>query len=389
MYKKFRKMTIKVAPSINKIHEYFFSKKLKEIQNLSSKGFKIINLGIGSPDILPPKSVIEKLKNSVTLPNANRYQSYIGTEELRSAFSKWYYNNYNVNLNPKNEILPLMGSKEGIMYISLAYLTHGDKILAPDPGYPVYDSAAKITNAETIFYKLKEISSWNLDIDYLNKINIKNVKILWINSPHMPTGSVINLSNLEKIVFFAKKNNILIVYDNPYSLLYKNPISIFQIKEARDISLELNSLSKSYNMSGWRIGVVVGKKELINNIIKIKSQIDSGMYLPIQIAAIEALKYSKEWIININNKYNERRKIIYSICDILNLSYKKNTLGIFVWAKLNDIKDDINWSNYMLYNKHIFITPGSTFGKCGKGYVRFSLCCSTKDLEEVKKRINK
>lgn len=380
-------MQITPTSWINNINEYFFSLKLREIEKLKVNGADIINLGIGSPDILPPKSVINKMQKASKLINANKYQSYIGIQPLRDAFASWYLKNYNVILNPNEEILPLNGSKEGIMYISMTYIQKGDKILVPDPGYPVYSSVAKMLNAEIIYYELKEINDWQPN--FIKNFNLGKIKILWINYPHMPTGAIINLEKLEEIVHFAKKNEILIVYDNPYSfILNKEPISIFQIKGAKDICLELNSLSKSHNMSGWRIGVVIGKKEFIKNIIKIKSQIDTGMYFPLQIGAIEALKYSKKWIEKLNLIYKERKKITYDICNKLQLTYNNDSAGIFVWAKLIDNIDDKNWSNNMLYEKHIFITPGSIFGKCGKGYVRFSLCSPIEDLKKVLQRIN-
>lgn len=382
-------MKITPAPWINEINEYFFSLKLREIERLKSSGADIINLGIGSPDILPPKSVINQMQKASKFINANRYQNYIGIKPLRNAFASWYLENYNVVLNPDEEILPLNGSKEGIMYISMTYLKNGDKILVPDPGYPVYSSVSKMFNAEIIYYELKEKNFWKPNFNFITNLNFGKIKILWLNYPHMPTGAIIDLEKLEEIVNFAKKNEILIVYDNPYSfILNKEPLSIFQIKGAKDICLELNSLSKSHNMSGWRIGVVIGKKEFIKNIIKTKSQIDTGMYFPLQIGAIEALKYSKIWINKLNSIYKERKDIIYNICNKLGLTYNNNSAGIFVWAKLMDNIDDKNWSNNMLYEKHIFITPGSIFGKCGKGYVRFSLCSSIEDLKKVSKRIN-
>lgn len=381
-------MKITPVPWINNINEYFFSLKFKEIEKLKMSGADIINLGIGSPDILPPKSVINKMQIASKCINANRYQNYIGIQPLRDAFASWYLKNYNVILNPNEEILPLNGSKEGIMYISMTYLKNGDKILVPDPGYPVYSSVAKMLNGETIYYELQEKNSWLPNFSFINHYHFGKIKILWINYPHMPTGAIINLEKLEELVFFARKHEILIVYDNPYSfLLNKNPISIFQIKAAKDICLELNSLSKSHNMSGWRIGVVIGKKEFIKNIIKTKSQIDTGMYFPLQIGAIEALKYSNKWIKKLNAIYQERKYIIHDICNTLGLTYNHDSAGIFVWAKLMDNIDDKNWSDNMLYEKHIFITPGSIFGKCGKGYVRFSLCSPIEDLKKVIKRI--
>lgn len=382
---------MKILPALrtNYITEYFFSQKLQEINALEEKGLNVINLGIGNPDILPPKSAIEKMQQISNSSQANMYQSYKGIKSLREAFARWYSKYYNVVLNPEEEILPLMGSKEGITHISMAYLERGDKVLIPDPGYPTYTSVSKLFDAEIIYYKLVEKNNWQLNLNLLEDIDLSRVKILWINYPHMPTGSITNLKQLYKIVCFAYKHNILIVHDNPYSfILNEKPLSIFQIQEAKDISLELNSLSKSYNMAGWRIGMVLGKKEFIQNILKVKSQIDSGMYLPLQFGAIEALQESDIWFKKLNAIYYERKILIQEICKKLELSYNNKSAGFFVWAKIINNQDDKIWSNKMLNERHIFITPGSIFGQCGKGYLRFSLSCSVKILKEVQHRIN-
>ncbi|WP_185872473.1 pyridoxal phosphate-dependent aminotransferase [Blattabacterium cuenoti] len=382
---------ILVAKKMHTVSEYFFSEKMKKINNLKKKGEKIINLGIGNPDLLPPKSVIHKMKKASELKYANTYQSYIGIEKLRDAISNWYRKVYKVNVDSTNEILPLMGSKEGIMHISMSYLDKGDKVLIPNPGYPTYSSVSNLLEAKIIYYNLCEDENWIPNIHFLEKMkNITKVKIMWINYPHMPTGAKITLNKLEEIVFFAKKNRILLVHDNPYSFILNNerPLSIFNIKEAKDIALELNSLSKSYNMPGWRVGMIIGKKEFINNILKVKSQMDSGMYYPIQIGAIEAMKYDLKWFDNLNIEYIKRRKIIWKICDYLNLRYTKESSGIFVWAKIIDgEKNDHIWSDEFLKKYHIFITPGSIFGKNGKGYVRFSMCCPVEILKQAKNRI--
>ncbi|WP_185871338.1 pyridoxal phosphate-dependent aminotransferase [Blattabacterium cuenoti] len=376
------------AKRMNQISEYFFSKKMKEIYLLEENGVNIINLGIGNPDILPPNGVIQKMKEASELDHANTYQSYIGIEELRIAISNWYWKLYQVRIDYNYEILPLIGSKEGIMHISMSYLNRGDKVLIPDPGYPTYSSISKLIEADIIYYDLYEKKGWIPDIQSIvDKNNMDNVKIMWINYPHMPTGALINLEKLEKIVFFAKKNNILLVHDNPYSFMLNNerPLSIFNIKGAKDIAIELNSLSKSYNMPGWRVGMVIGKKEFIHNISKTKSQMDSGMYYPIQIGAIEAMKNHHDWFKKLNVEYSKRRKIIWEICDYLNLKYSVKSCGIFVWAKIIDHKvNDYKWSDNILKKYHIFITPGSIFGKNGKGYVRFSMCCPVNILEKAK-----
>lgn len=375
---------------LNKIKEYFFSLKMKEIAKLEKKGYKIINLGIGNPDMLPPTTVIKKIQETCTLPEANKYQSYIGIKELREEISKWYSYNYKVNINPKNEILPLMGSKEGIMHISMTFINQKDTVLIPDPGYPTYTSVSKILGANIIKYELKEDNNWQLDINEINNnYDTKNIKILWINYPHMPTGAIIKKTLLKNIVMFCIKNNIILVNDNPYSLInIKKPISIFQIKDAKKIALEINSLSKCYNMAGWRVGMVVGNELFIKNILKIKSQMDSGMYLPIQRSAIEALKTPQTWMKKLNQEYIKRKHEIIKICRILNMSYNKDNKGIFVWAKLpHSNNNDIKWCNNLLKKTHIFITPGSIFGKNGEGYVRISLCVNIQQIKKAIKRI--
>ncbi|QIK16705.1 aminotransferase class I/II-fold pyridoxal phosphate-dependent enzyme [Blattabacterium sp. DPU] len=369
------------------ISEYFFSEKMKEIRKLEKKGLKIINLGIGNPDLLPPYGVVHNMKKASELKHANSYQNYIGIEALRSAISNWYKKVYQVDIDYKNEILPLMGSKEGIMHISMSYLNKGDEVLIPDPGYPTYSSISKLLEAKIIYYNLYEYENWIPILENLYKIK---AKIMWINYPHMPTGATIPFDKLEEIVLFAKKNRVLLVHDNPYSFILNNkqPLSIFNIKGAKDIALELNSLSKSYNMPGWRVGMIIGKKEFINNILKIKSQMDSGMYYPIQIGAIEAMNHDSEWIEKLNMEYLKRRKIIWEICDYLNLKYSKKSSGIFVWAKITDLdQNDHIWSDKFLKTYRIFVTPGRVFGHNGKGYVRFSMCCPVKILEQAKNRI--
>ncbi|WP_341656026.1 aminotransferase class I/II-fold pyridoxal phosphate-dependent enzyme [Blattabacterium cuenoti] len=376
---------IVAAKRMHQISEYFFSEKMKEIQNFEKNGLKIINLGIGNPDLLPPYGVIQKMKQASELKNANTYQSYIGIETLRNAISNWYKKIYQVDVDPKNEILPLMGSKEGIMHISMSYLDQGDEVLIPDPGYPTYSSISKLLEAKIIYYDLYENENWLPRLENLSK-----AKMMWINYPHMPTGATISFEELEQIVFFAKKNHVLLVHDNPYSLILnkKRSFSIFNVKGAKDIALELNSLSKSYNMPGWRVGMIIGKKKFIQNILKIKSQMDSGMYYPIQIGAIEAMNHDSKWVEKLNIEYLKRKKILWDICDYFNLKYDRNSSGIFVWAKITDSdNNDRIWSDQVLKNYHIFVTPGRVFGHNGKGYVRFSMCCPVKILKQAKNRI--
>ncbi|WP_185882634.1 pyridoxal phosphate-dependent aminotransferase [Blattabacterium cuenoti] len=381
---------IVVAKRMHNISEYFFSEKMKEIYNLNKKGISVINLGIGNPDLLPPNEVIQKMKNASELYDANTYQSYIGIEKLRQTISVWYKKNYQVDLDPNKEILPLMGSKEGIMHISMAYLEKGNKVLIPNPGYPVYSSISQLVGSEIIYYHLHEQENWIPNIKTMEKQDLTNVKIMWINYPHMPTGTTATFDQLTEIVRFAKRNNILLVHDNPYSFILNNehPLSIFNIPESKDISLELNSLSKSYNMAGWRIGMLIGNQEFLNNILKVKSQMDSGMYYPIQIGAIEAMNQHNSWFDKLNIEYYKRKKIVWEICDRLSLKYRKESSGIFVWAKIqNGEHNDIKWSEKILQKYHIFITPGSLFGNNGKGYVRLSMCSSITNLKKAKNRI--
>ncbi|WP_185863503.1 pyridoxal phosphate-dependent aminotransferase [Blattabacterium cuenoti] len=378
---------IAAAKRTYQISEYFFSEKMKKIHSLEKKGIKIINLGIGNPDILPPYGVVHKMKKASELKHANTYQSYIGIEPLRNSISNWYKKVYQVDVNPNNEILPLMGSKEGIMHISMSYLDQGDEVLIPDPGYPTYSSVSKLLEAKIIYYDLYEDENW---IPRLENLSGTKAKMMWINYPHMPTGATISFEELKKIVLFAKKNRVLLIYDNPYSFILnqERPLSIFNVKGAKDIALELNSLSKSHNMPGWRIGMIIGKKEFIRNILKIKSQMDSGMYYPIQIGAIEAMKHDSKWFEKLNREYFQRRKIIWEICDYLHLKYAKENSGIFVWAKITGAdKNDHIWSENFLKTYHIFVTPGRVFGRNGRGYIRFSMCCPIKVLEQAKNRI--
>lgn len=377
-------MKFKTAQRIQGISEYYFSKKLKEIRLLIDKGIDVINLGIGSPDMLPPKGVVKKMQEASQLSNANVYQNSTGIEALRKKWSEWYKRNYYVSLKP-SEIFPLMGSKEGIMHISMAYLEKSDIVLIPDPGYPPYSSVSHLVGAEVLYYSLTKENQWIVDLQSLKSKDLSRVKIMWINYPHMPTGATISLEKLEEIVDFVQEKKILLVHDNPYSfILNESPLSIFQVKGAKEIAFELNSLSKTYNMSGWRLGMLAGKKEHIDNIIKVKSQMDSGIYLPLQIGAIKAMSHSKEWFTYLNIEYRKRRNIIWSICDKLKLHYETQSSGLFVWAKLPAQEDDKSWSDYLFYKKRVFITPGSLFGKEGKGYVRFSLCCPRQILKKAK-----
>ena len=376
------------AKRLEHIEEYYFSRKLKEVSHLISQGKPIINLGIGSPDLTPPKSTVNNLIEALKYPTAHKYQSYNGIDSLRRAIKSFYFNNYNVDLNHEHEILPLIGSKEGIMHISLAFLDEADEVLIPNPGYPTYSSVTKIVGAKPIFYDLKESNSWLPNIKDLEKMNLSKVKIMWVNYPNMPTGSNCSVSFFNDLISFCEERNILLINDNPYSfILNDNPISLLMARKSKNC-LELNSLSKSHNMAGWRLGMVVGSKENISNILKIKSNMDSGMFLPIQVGAIDALNQSNNWYTDLNKIYLKRKKVVVKICEKLNLNFNKNGSGLFLWGKIpSNFKKSEDFIDELLYDKNIFITPGSIFGSNGEGYVRISLCCDEKKLKEALKRL--
>ena len=376
------------AKRLEHIEEYYFSRKLKEVSHLISQGKPIINLGIGSPDIMPPKSTVNSLIEALKSPEAHKYQSYNGIDSLRRAIKSFYFNNYNVDLNHEFEILPLIGSKEGIMHISLAFLDEADEVLIPNPGYPTYSSVTKIVGAKPIFYDLKESNSWLPNIKDLEKMNLSKVKIMWVNYPNMPTGSNCSISFFNDLISFCEERNILLINDNPYSfILNDNPISLLMARKSKNC-LELNSLSKSHNMAGWRLGMVVGSKENISNILKVKSNMDSGMFLPIQVGAVDALNQSNNWYTDLNKIYLKRKKVVVKICEKLNLNFNKNGSGLFLWGKIpSNFKKSEDFIDELLYDKNIFITPGSIFGSNGEGYVRISLCCDEKKLKEALKRL--
>ena len=379
---------IEVANRLQTVEEYYFSKKLREVNLLIASGKPVINLGIGSPDLQPPKKVLSAISASLENPIAHKYQSYQGLPELRDAIAKFYKTHFSVNVSPGTEILPLMGSKEGIMHISMAYLNEGDEVLIPNPGYPTYQSVTKLVGAKGVLYNLDEANNWMPDFKALEKSDLSKVKLMWVNYPHMPTGAKPTKYVFEELVAFGKRHNILIVNDNPYSfVLNDNPSSILSVEGAKDVCLELNSLSKTFNMAGWRVGMVLGASEHINNILKVKSNMDSGMFYGIQKGAIEALKCSEMWFATLNNVYRERRNLVWKLADALNCTYDKEATGLFVWAKLPAYLKSEEFIDLVLKENHIFITPGTIFGTQGEGYIRFSLCASTEVLEEAIARV--
>lgn len=380
---------IATAKRLDSVEEYYFSKKLKEVRQLISDGKPIINMGIGSPDLSPHASVIAAIQNAMFDNKAHEYQSYQGLPELRKGMSDFYNNNFNIQLNAENEILPLMGSKEGIMHISMAFLNQGDQVLVPNPGYPTYESVTNLVQATPVFYDLVANNNWQPDFDALEKLDLSKVKLMWVSYPHMPTGAKGCFKTFQKLISFGKKYNILIVNDNPYSfVLNEKPISIFQVEGAKDIALELNSLSKTFNMAGWRVGMVLGNKTLLDSILKVKSNMDSGMFYGIQKGAIEALKLGNEWFKSQNKIYIKRRNLIFDLAEKLQCTFDKNSVGLFVWAKLPvSVISAEAFIDELLLEKHLFLTPGTIFGSNGEGYIRFSLCTTEEKIQEAIARI--
>ena len=379
---------IKAAKRLETVQEYYFSKKLREVRGLVAAGKPIINMGIGSPDLQPPTQVLQAIQGSLKDVSAHKYQSYQGLPELRSAISNFYKNKFDVALNSENEVLPLMGSKEGIMHISMAFLNEGDKVLIPNPGYPTYTSVTRLVGAAPLFYNLSEDHNWQPNFEELESQDVSDVKIMWVNYPNMPTGANATLETFEKLVAFGKKHQILIINDNPYSfILNDNPISILQVAGAKEVALELNSLSKTFNMAGWRVGMVLGNSGYINEILKVKSNMDSGMFYGIQKGAIQALKLSDAWFLAQNKIYEERRNLIWQLADKLEATYTKDTTGLFVWAKITAGKKSEEVTDAILYEKDIFITPGTIFGSQGEGYIRFSLCVTSEIIKEAINRL--
>lgn len=379
---------MKAAERLIHIKEYYFSKKLREVAGLQAQGRPIINMGIGSPDLQPPKEVIEAIQQSVVDSNAHKYQSYQGLQELREAILNFYQKQFQVSLDANSEVLPLMGSKEGILHISLAFLNPGDEVLIPNPGYPTYTSVTNLVGAEPRYYNLSEENNWLPDLKELAKTDVSKVKIMWINYPHMPTGQNATDEFYTELIQFATEHSILLVNDNPYSfVLNKNPKSLLAFEGAKDVTLELNSLSKTFNMAGWRVGMLLGSQKFLKEVLKVKTQQDSGMFYGIQKGAIKALEMSQDWFDQMNSVYESRRKYIWQIADKLNCAYDKSAVGMFVWARLPEGKSPESVVDELLYNKDIFIAPGTIFGSQGEGYIRFSLCVPEEKIKEALNRL--
>ena len=385
-------MIIHPAERTSSVQEYYFSRKLKEIALINSHRAAagedpVINLGIGSPDGMPPQEAIEALTASAIQSGNHAYQSYVGLPELRQAFADWYARWYGVELDPSKEIQPLVGSKEGILLISLAFLNKGDKVLVPDPGYPTYSSASRLVEAEIVTYDLKAENGWQPDFEALENMDLSGVKIMWTNYPGMPTGAPATVELYAKLVDFGKRHGIMICNDNPYSfILNDNPLSILAQPGAKECCVELNSLSKAHNMAGWRIGMVAAEADVIEQILKVKSQMDSGMFKPLQLAAVEALKQGPEWFAQLNEEYSRRRVLAGEIFDILGVEYDHNSSGMFLWGRVPEGKGEA-LADKILYEAGVFITPGFIFGKNGEDYIRISLCAKPEVLKKAAERI--
>ncbi len=404
-------MIIRPAKRTESVQEYYFSRKLKEIaamnaERVSAGKDPVINLGIGSPDGMPPLEAIEALKDSASQAGNHAYQSYVGLPELRKAFADWYARWYGVSLDPAAEIQPLVGSKEAILLISLAFLDKGDKVLVPDPGYPTYSSASRLVEAEILTYDLKSENGWQPDFDALEKMDLSGVKIMWTNYPNMPTGAPATVPLYERLVDFGLRHGIMICNDNPYSfILNDNPLSILSVPRAKECCLELNSLSKAHNMAGWRIGMVAAERQVISEILKVKSQMDSGMFKPLQLAAIEALKQGPEWFAALNEEYRRRKVLAGEIFDLLGAEYDHDSEGMFLWGRVDStslyrdnsrlpygegsISAGQTVSDKILNEAGVFITPGFIFGHNGENYIRISLCAKPETLRLAAEKIRK
>ncbi|HAT69672.1 pyridoxal phosphate-dependent aminotransferase [Croceibacter atlanticus] len=379
---------MKPANRLQHIKEYYFATKLREVRAMVAAGKPVINMGIGSPDGAPPQAAFKELQRTLFEPNAHQYQSYKGLPQLREAMAQYYATYFNVNLQPDSEIQPLMGSKEGITHISLAFLNPGDQVLVPNPGYPTYTSVSKLVGADPIFYTLEEANNYLPDFEALEKTDLTKVKLMWLNYPHMPTGALATKTVFKKLIAFAKTHDILVVNDNPYSHILNNePLSILSVQGAKEVALELNSLSKSFNMAGWRVGMLSGSSEYINYVMKVKTQMDSGMFLPLQMGVVQALRTNHSWFTSLNNVYAERKQLLLKLVDLLNCEVVASKAGMFVWAKLPKGETSEAFIDHLLQKHHIFVAPGTIFGSQGEGFIRFSLCVTKEHIKESINRI--
>ncbi|MDR0798809.1 MAG: aminotransferase class I/II-fold pyridoxal phosphate-dependent enzyme [Dysgonamonadaceae bacterium] len=381
--------TIEPARRLQTVSEYYFSKKLKEVDEMNRNGADVISLGVGSPDLPPAAEAIAVLCESAQQANVHGYQPYVGIPELRRAFAGWYQKYYHVELNPDTEIQPLIGSKEGILHISLAFLNPGDAVLIPNPGYPTYSSVSRLVEAELIEYDLLESNNWQPDFDALERLDLSKVKLMWVNYPNMPTGAPASRELFEKLVAFGRKHGIIICHDNPYSfILNDKPLSILEIKGAKEICIELNSLSKSQNMPGWRMAMLASNAQFVQWILKVKSNIDSGQFKPMMLAAAQALQAPQTWYDTMNSIYRKRRNIAEKIMEVLHCTFDPKQSGMFLWGKIpGRYANSGELADTILYQAHVFIVPGFIFGSNGNRYIRISLCCKEEKLEEALQRI--
>ena len=380
---------IEPAQRVSMVKEYYFSKKLKEVARLNAEGRDIISLGIGGPDRPPHARVVDTLCEYAHRSDTHGYQPYVGPVELRQAYADWYRRWYGVELNPANEIQPLIGSKEGILHITLAFVNPGDGVLVPNPGYPTYTSVSRLAGAEIFTYNLKEENAWYPDFDELESMPLDRIKLMWVNYPNMPTGAPATHELYEKIVDFGRRHNILIVNDNPYSfILNDNPISMLSVEGAKDVVIELNSLSKSHNMAGWRMAMLASNAQFVEWVLKVKSNIDSGQFRPAMLAAVEALKCDSDWFDELNAVYARRRRVAERIMDALGCTFDPSQRGLFLWGKIPDAAESSEkFADNILYNARVFITPGFIFGSNGERFIRISLCATEEKMEEALTRI--
>lgn len=388
---------MQTANRLNNIGEYYFSQKLREIDTLNKEGKNIISLGIGSPDLPPHPSVIQTLNEESSKPSTHTYQSYKGSPILRNAIANWYAKWYQVTLNPDTQILPLLGSKEGIMHICMTYFEHSVGVLIPNPGYPTYASAVKLSGATPLTYNLQESNNYEPDFEqiaqtiatFASENNGAKVKGMFVNYPHMPTGQAASLALFDKLVAFAKQHQILLIHDNPYSfILNDKPMSLLSANGAFDVAIELNSLSKSHNMAGWRVGMLCGAKERIDEVLRFKSNMDSGMFLPAQLAAAKALELDSTWHTYLNEIYAQRRNKVYELLTLLNCKFSTQQIGLFVWAAIpSNYTSGYQLSDEVLYSNNVFITPGGIFGNAGDNYIRVSLCNTVEKIDEALNRV--
>lgn len=389
MKKEDKVCNIVPAERVNSVQEYYFSRKLKEVAEMNAAGKNVINLGIGSPDLPPSDETIDTLCQHARNANEHGYQPYVGIPELREAFAKWYKTWYDVDLNPKTEIQPLIGSKEGILHISLAFLNPGDGVLIPNPGYPTYSSVSHLVDAKLISYELKEELGWQPDFEELGKMDLSGVKLMWTNYPNMPTGANASEELYQKLVDFGRRHNIIICNDNPYSfILNDHPLSILSIPGAKDICIEMNSMSKAHNMPGWRMAMLASNAQFVQWILKVKSNVDSGQFKPMQYAAVAALAALKSWYDKMNETYRNRRALAGEIMHTLGCQYDENQVGMFLWGRIPDsVSGSEALADKVLYEANVFLTPGFIFGSQGERYIRISLCSNQEMLQKALERI--